>query len=323
VPLLESSFSPPVYLRSGHLQTLCGRLIQESPEPSYARERLSTPDGDFVDLDWLRCGASKVALLCHGLEGSSQSGYLKRMSLALFEHKWDVVALNYRGCGGEPNRLVRSYHSGFTDDVHLVVKTLLEGKQPYEKISLIGFSIGGNIVLKYLGESGNSLLHKIHSAVAFSVPCDLAESATVMERITRRLYLKQFLSIFDKKLLEKRALFPKDECLVPSRKIKNFFDYDTLFTAPLHGFSSAKEYWEAASSRRVLSSISCRTLLVNALDDPFYGPKSIPTEEAKNHSTLFLETPKNGGHVGFVTPDSLKNWRAWWPLQRTMSFIME
>lgn len=255
-----------------------------------ARERLELADGDFLDLDWCIRGGGRLAVLCHGLEGSSRDHYMRGMTRALGARGWDVLAWNYRGCGGEPNRLLSSYHSGKTDDLDAVIRHALTTRD-HRTIDLVGFSLGGNLILKYLGESPGRTDRRLRRAVVFSVPCDLACSAGALSKWRNRLYMGRFLRALTEKLAEKDRRFPGRIDLSGLEKMSTFAEFDDRFTAPLHGFQSALDYWSRSSSRQFLNALSVPTLLVNAANDPFLGPRCYPFAEAEANPRLFLEVP--------------------------------
>ncbi len=299
MPLLNSRYRPPWYLRSAHVQTVyptLHRTVRMDNPP--VRERIDTPDGDFLDLDRFYRGCGRVAVLSHGLEGNSRRAYMLGMARALLRRRWDVVAWNYRGCSGEPNQRPRFYHSGATDDLDTVVQHVLRGGL-YQRLALVGFSLGGNLTLKYLGEGGTRLDGRVGRSVVFSVPCDLASSAMRMARWHNRLYMRRFLRMLREKIRAKNALFPEitDDGY---ETIRDFRAFDDRYTAPLHGFADARDYWLRCSSRPLLARITVPTLLVNALDDPFLAADCFPMEEATANPQLFMETPRWGGHVGFI-----------------------
>lgn len=260
---------------------------------------METSDGDFVDIDWLRCGGRKLAVLFHGLEGCSETWYMRGMAQALRQAGFDVACFNFRGCSGSPNRLLKSYHSGATDDLAELLPGLRSEGQ-YERLVLIGFSLGGNVVLKFLGELGRAAGVLVDAAVAVSVPCDLKESAMCLGRSTNKVYMARFMKFLRRKMKHKQAQFPDelDYSKVPA--MRTFAEFDDFYTAPVHGFADAERYWSECSSRRFLSSIRTPTLILNAADDPFLGPNCYPVAEVRKSDFVFLETPRHGGHNGFV-----------------------
>jgi predicted alpha/beta-fold hydrolase len=270
-----------------------------------------------VDLDWSLAGATRLALVAHGLEGNSTRPYILGMVRALNRRGWDAVVWNFRGCSGEPNRTLRFYHSGDSQDLHSVLSSILQGNS-YQKLALIGFSLGGNIIMKYLGERGRQLNPKLQAGVAFSVPCDLASSAVKMSNPANMLYMKRFLRMLHEKVRAKVRMFPGEIDERGFHSIRSFKEFDERYTAPLHGFRSAEDYWEKSSSKPFLGRIGVPTLLVSALDDPFLSPPCYPYREALSNPCLFLETPETGGHVGFVSfnPDD-----EYWSESRALEFL--
>ena len=301
-------YLPPRWLRSGHLQTVLPALFRRVEGVSYTRERIATPDGDFLDLDWAddlggadaaRGGGPRpLAILSHGLEGSADRAYILGMARAFIRGGWDALAWNYRGCSGEPNRLLRTYHSGATEDLDVVVQHALG--QGYEAVALVGFSLGGNLTLKYLGERGDDADRRILGAVAFSVPCDLAASAEQMARPENAAYMRRFMRSLSAKVEAKRERFGDHLPDVDVTTMRTFAEFDGRFTAPIHGFDDAHDYWRRASSLRFLAAIRRPTLLINAQDDPFLAPSCFPEEEARRNPDVRLLAPRWGGHVGFM-----------------------
>jgi len=318
VPVIaESSYRPPLFFSSPHMQTMYPTLFRKVQGVTYARTRIDTPDGDFLDLDCSSIGSSKVAVVLHGLEGDSGRGYVRGMVRTLNRNGWDAIAVNFRGCSGEPNRLPRMYHSGETGDLAHVVGTIM-GEGRYAELALVGFSLGGNVILKYLGEQGSLIHPAIKRGVVFSVPCDLASCAVRLAESGNRLYLFRFMKMLREKIRMKKALMPDRIDDRGLDQVKTFAEFDEQYTAPLHGFRDAQDYWERSSSRQFLARIAVPTLLVTAADDPFVGPSCFPHGEARASAHFFLEVPRHGGHVGFVsfTPD-----REYWSERRATAFL--
>ena len=316
MPLVESGFRPPFILSNGHLQTILPAFLRRGLEVPFAAARLELEDGDFLDLGWLKRGSRQLAILCHGLEGDTDAGYIRGMSAALAARGWDVLAWTFRGCSPrEGNRLLQFYHSGETDDLRGVIRHVAD---PYERIVLVGFSLGGNIVLKYLGEQPPD--QRIIGAVAISAPVDLAASTRALDtRWSNRLYLRRFLKTLIAKVEAKAARFPDQLDLNGIRETRTFLQFDDRYTARIHGFRDADDYWGQSSSRQFLTRVGVPTLLLNALDDPFLPPECFPVPEAETNPHLFLETPAHGGHVGFV------DWAAFggssWAERRAVEFL--
>ncbi|WP_375437047.1 YheT family hydrolase [uncultured Hymenobacter sp.] len=302
MPLIaHSRYQPPFYLFNGHLQTIVPSLLRTVPEVHYERERVETEDGDFLDLDWSRISDRTIDTLCivsHGLEGDAGRPYVRGMVRALNKAGFDALAWNYRSCSGEMNRLLRSYHLGDTDDLDFVVRYAL-GSTRYRRVYLTGFSAGGNVTLKYLGEKPERVPQEIQRAAVFSVPTDLKSSSLQIGRLENRIYLNRFLKSLRKKMREKAVLLPDQVDINGLDELIDFPQFDARFTAPMHGFKSAEDYYEHASSGRYLSNIRIPTLLVNAQNDPFLPPSCFPRDLAARSEFVFLETPQEGGHVGF------------------------
>ncbi len=296
MPVIASQFHPPFLLRNGHLQTILPALLPQRHHHVREHERLELDDGDFLDLYWLRSNHRRLAILSHGLEGNADALYIRSMSAALKADHWDVLSWDFRGCGAETNRLVRSYHSGESNDLRLVIN---HAAKNYEEVVLIGFSLGGNITLKYLGEAPPH--PAVKSAAAISAPVDLASCAKVLDKLgSNRLYLHRFLRTLIAKIELKARRFPGKLDTTNIRAIRSFQEFDDRYTAPLHGFNDAEDYWAKASSRPHLHKINVPTLLLNARNDPFLSEESFPHEIAEAHEWLSLEAPSSGGHVGFL-----------------------
>jgi predicted alpha/beta-fold hydrolase len=215
---------------------------------------------------------------------------------------YDALAWNFRGCSGEPNRQARTYHSGATDDLNVVIAHCLS-KNQYDDITLVGFSLGANLMLKYLGEQSARVSPLIKKAVAFSAPCDLGGSSERISSFANRIYERRFLASLKSKIVEKAARFPNQISLEPYNKkqIRTLRDFDDFYTSKLHGFENASDYYAKCSSKQFLSNIAIPTLLVNAKNDLFLSPSCFPFDEARSNPALFLETPDSGGHLGFIT----------------------
>ena len=296
MPVIPSRFRPPALLANGHLQTILPVLLPRRIALRVTRSRLELPDGDFLDLDWTRAGFGRLAIISHGLEGSSSQKYVRGMAETLHAARWDVLAWNFRGCSGEPNRLVRAYHSGDTADLAAV---LAHAAADYQRIALVGFSLGGNVTLKYVGEAPPHFA--VVAAAAISVPLDLASSARALDqRPGNRIYLRRFIGPLVAKIEAKALDFPGEVNVEGIRAIRSFQEFDGRYTAPLHGFRDAGDYWKRASARQFLPAIKVPTLILNARNDPFLTTESLPFPESENNSALFLEVPDSGGHVGFL-----------------------
>ena len=296
MPLLESRFRPPLFLRNGHLQTILGALLPRRFRNGVVTERLELPDGDFLDLDWGKAGHRRLAVISHGLEGSSKNSDIRGLSAALNEAGWDTLAWNFRGCSGEQNRCLRFYHSGETGDLSAVIN---HAAVNYSSLALVGFSLGGNMLLKYLGE-GN--VHPfLQAAVAVSVPVDLASSARALDRrLGNQIYLRRFMKSLAAKVEAKAKRFPAEIDATGVHDIRSFSIFDDRYTARIHGFRDAEDYWRQSSAIGYLNLISIPTLLLNAKDDPFLSRESFPYVEASKNPCFYLEAPRSGGHLGFL-----------------------
>jgi predicted alpha/beta-fold hydrolase len=310
-------YKPPFGFRNPHLQTLYPTLFRRVKKIDYTRERITTPDNDFLDLDWMRQGSQRLLILSHGLEGDSERAYVKGMVRAALGQNYDTLAWNFRGCSGTPNTLPRFYHSGTDDDLATVIEHTLH-HYPYTEIYLTGFSMGGNITILYLGRRGENIDQRIRAAVLFSVPGSLAECSRALAHPKNKIYMRRFLHLLHQKIKTKKKLFPE---LFDDRnyhQIRNFSDFDNRFTAPLHGFTDAEDYWRHCSAAQFIPGIKRPTLLVNAADDPFFTPACQPTREAAANPLFQLEIPAHGGHVGFI---DFNRAGIYWSEQRAMDFF--
>ncbi|MBT3358043.1 MAG: alpha/beta fold hydrolase [Rhodospirillales bacterium] len=309
MPIISSSdYASPFFLRSGHVQTLFPVLFRKVAATRPRTERIETPDGDFLDLDWHSCNeqqrahrlAPRLAIISHGLEGHSQRKYVLGMVAALNRRGWDVLAWNMRGCGGAENRLLASYHSGFTEDLRHVLSHALNRYTDIE-VALVGFSIGGNQILKYLGENPGFVPPQVTRAVTISAPCDLTATARVMRRAQNRIYTEYLLRSLRRKVWNKSERFRNELDVSGLDAISTFDEFDERYTAPMHGFAGSAEYYRLASCKPFLPAVRVPSLILSAADDPLLAPECFPRAEATANPSLFLETPPHGGHVGFVT----------------------
>lgn len=294
-----AAFRAPWWLRNAHLQTLWPSLMRRAPRPTLRRERLELPDGDFLDLDWSGSDQSEaLVLLLHGLQGSSRSAYAAGLLSELPRHGWQTVLMHFRGCSGEPNRLRRSYHSGDTADLAQVIAVLRE-RWPRRKLACVGFSLGGNVLLKWLGERGDTA--GIETAVAVSVPFDLARAAQALNQGFSRLYQWHLVGSLMAELQRKFAqptLGDNPGAGLSARS--SFWLFDDRVTARLHGFDDVHDYYARSSSRQYLGAIRVPTLLLQARDDPFLPVDGLPGMDELSDAVT-LELSATGGHVGFVS----------------------
>lgn len=318
MPLVESNYKPKLPFKNGHFSTIYSAKLRPKPKLAQKRERLQLPDQDFIDIDWSysKKQTGKIAVLLHGLEGNTQRIYMKGQAKLLVENGWDVVAMNHRGCSGEDNIHFESYNSGKTSDLAFLVAHIL--KQPkYSQIHLIGFSLGGNLVLKYLGES-ETLPKQLKKGVAISTPVNLRGSLEALEKPKNWVYNATFVLDLRKKYRRKMARFPQKMTTKTYRKITSLFAFDNLYTAPAGGFKDAYDYYEKSSSLQYLSNITVPVLILNAQNDSFLSPECFPYKIASESENIFLETPKYGGHVGFHMNNQL-----YYSEQRTLTFLKD
>lgn len=322
MPVLPTpKYRPPFPFTSGHMQTAFPTLFRRSPETKPTRVRLETEDGDFIDIDRHQSNSGKsvqAAIISHGLEGHSRKKYPLGMAKIMTDHGWDAICLNFRGCSGEPNRLPRLYHSGVTDDLHRIIRYAVD--KAYEKIALIGFSMGGNQTLKYLGENPGLVPRQVCGAVVFSVPCRLDDAAVVIGKSSNRPYMNYFMKGLKEKIREKAERFPDLIDTHGLDEMKTFEPFDDKYTAPLHGFRDAADYYRQCSSAQFLEAVNVPTLIVQSQDDPFLSTSCYPFEAAQQNENLFLEMPEFGGHVGFMG-----GWleKYYWSERRALDFLAE
>ena len=298
MPVIKTDYKPPLLFKNRHINTIYSSLFRKTKRLSFKRKRIETVDDDFLDIDFIENGSKKIVILCHGLEGSSDSKYIQATAKLLSLNGYSVAAMNYRFCSGEINRQLVTYHSGKTDDLHVVIKYLLPN---YDSVYLVGFSLGGNLILKYNGDGLFSLSPKIKANVAISVPVDLKGSSISLKRCENVLYRWRFIRTLSKKMHLKHQQFPNELDVAPLKKVKTLTDFDDFFTSKINGFKDAEDYYLKASSKQFIPNITKPTLLINALDDPFLSESCFPIVEAKENSKFNLMTPSYGGHVGFIS----------------------
>ncbi len=329
-PLISSPYRAPAWLPGGHLQTFYPPLCAARPRVSYRRERWSTPDDDFIDLDWLEIRTPETAdrdstdahplvALFHGLEGGSTSHYAIALMATLREAGWRGVVVHFRGCSGEINRLPRAYHSGDSAEIDWILRRLRQ-HNPAVPLYAVGISLGGNALLKWLGEQRSAATSVIRAAAAVSAPVDLMAAGNALGTGFNLVYTRNFLATMKRKTLAKLARFP-DLCdrgaMLRSRTLREF---DNAVTAPLHGFRDTNDYWTRASAKPLLRDIAAPTLIINARNDPFLPARALPCAE-EVADCVRLELPATGGHVGFIAgafPGRLD-----WLPQRLLLFFRE
>jgi predicted alpha/beta-fold hydrolase len=312
------------WLPGPHIGTVYASVARPWPRPPFRRERWELPDGDFLDVDRLdgREPRSPVLVVSHGLEGNSAAAYVRGLATAASRRGLAVAAWNFRGCSGEPNRLLRQYHSGETGDLSSVVDRLV-AEDPARPVVVAGFSLGGNQVVKWLGERGDALPGAVRGAVAVSVPFDLAACAVALDGpgFWPFVYRERFLRRLRRKALRKAALHPGTIDAAAVRRASTFAAYDGLVTAPIHGFASARDYWDRCSAARFLHGVRRDLLLLSADDDPLVPAGSIPVEQARGNRSITLEVTRGGGHVAFVAGTPLRP--AFWAEERAIAFLLD
>ena len=345
MPLINTDdYKPPFWLPDSQSQTIFPSLFRKVEGVNYIRERIKTDDGDFLDIDNSpeasvaltpeggtsstelesdfnspfggrgdrRFGA--VVILSHGLEGDTSRQYITGMVKNFNAHGFDCLAWNFRSCSGEMNQTKTFYHSGATNDLETVIKHSLS--KGYNKIYLVGFSLGGNLTLKYLGEKGQNLYPEIQKAVTFSVPLHLSSSSKKIGW----LYTKRFNKSLIKKILEKSQRFPEFQIDTSNiTKIKTLKDFDDAYTSQLHGFIDAEDYYERNSSLYFLDKINIPTLIINAQNDPFLSEECFPFEKIKTMEKVYFQAPKMGGHCGFY-PDDYQG--VLWSERRALEWVI-
>ncbi|MGB5440034.1 MAG: hydrolase [Gammaproteobacteria bacterium] len=316
--ITSSAFVPAWWLRGAHRQTLFASLCRRRLAPPLERERVELPDGDFIDLDWSKNATGKIVLVLHGLEGSLESHYTGGLLKALAENNYQAGLMYFRNCSGEPNRLARSYHSGETGDLDFIVRQILE-KHPARPLVAIGFSLGGNVLLKWLGEQAQA--SPLHSAMAISVPFDLNSAALKLEKGLSRIYQRHLLKKLRKSVGRKAAHHPPPLALEQLHELRTFRQFDDRITAPLHGFRDVDDYYTRSSSKQYLKTIHTPTLIIQASDDPFLPAAALP-RDPELAAAVTLELSSRGGHVGFITGANPFN-PHYWLEQRVLQFLAE
>jgi predicted alpha/beta-fold hydrolase len=302
MPVIPSTYQAKGPFKSGHFSTIYSAKLRPIANLKQTRKRLELNDGDFIDVDWSfevseEKKSDKLTILLHGLEGNAQRSYIKGQGKLLIENGWDVAAMNHRGCSGEDNRLYLSYNSGRTEDLsefidHVI--TILD----YKEIALVGYSLGGNVLLKYLGER-ELVPQQIKSGVAISTPIHLRGALEELIKWENVVYSKTFINDLRTKYKRKMTNFPEAMNTEELKKIGSLLDFDNVYTAKAHGFKDAYDYYERSSSINVLPNIKIPVLILNAENDSFLCPESYPFELVKKLEHVYLEVPRHGGHVGF------------------------
>ncbi|MBY0378325.1 MAG: hydrolase [Gammaproteobacteria bacterium] len=314
----NSNFKPAWWLSSPHLQTLWPVLFWAKKKPALLRQRLELPDGDFMDVDWVNQHLdAPIVVILHGLEGSCESHYARDMLYLWQQLGYRAVLMHFRGCSGEINRTARYYHSGDTGDLAWLVQNL-QKHYPNTPLAAIGYSLGGNVLLKWLGETGTD--NPLSCAVAVSVPLCLNKSADRMQQGFSRFYQWYLIKQLRHKLKQKH-LQTGIAIDVDINSLKDFWSFDDKVTAPLHGFKNAEEYYTKSSSRQYLAAIAIPALILHAEDDPFMDPTVIP-RDSELSSQITFELSERGGHVGFIS-GTIPGFGQSWLLQRVPDFVRQ
>ncbi|MEJ2687341.1 MAG: hydrolase [Gammaproteobacteria bacterium] len=294
---VRSEFRPAWWLPGPHLQTLMPNLLRHPPRRGLQRERLELEDGDFLDLDWAGPADGSLVLVLHGLEGSIRSPYAAGIVNTLAAAGYRIVLMHFRGCSGEPNRLPRSYHSGETGDLDTIVREL-KHRHPDRLLFALGYSLGGNALLKWLGEKGVDA--SVDAAVAVSVPFELSQAGRRLKRGFSRSYQWHLLGRLRRSVRLKARRMELPIAVEKLTAMRTFREFDDQVTAPLHGFRNADDYYRRCSSRQFLATITVPTLIIHSLDDPFMTPQAVPADDELSPQVT-LELSDSGGHVGFVS----------------------
>lgn len=298
--LAVEPYTAPAWLPGGHLQTLYTAAFLRGPDIAYRRERWEWPDGDFVDADWVDAEKpdAPIVVLFHGLEGSSQSFYARDLMHAVKQRGWRGVVPHFRGCSGEPNRLPRAYFAGDTAEIEAMLRRV-KASSPDAPVYAVGVSLGGNALLKWLGDAGSQSAALVKAAAGVSAPLDMNAAGRALDRgFNRAVYTTHFLATLKRKALQKAEQFPGLLDTDAIEAATTFQEYDTLVTAKLHGYQDAEDYWTRTSSKPGLKNIAVPTLVINAKNDPFLPASALPAQNEVSPSVA-LEQPEEGGHVAF------------------------
>lgn len=317
MPLIKSTYTAPRLFRNAHFSTIYSSTLRKVAFSTTQRDRIELEDGDFLDLDRSfssEGNCEKLVILLHGLAGNAQRPYMKAMAKIFSEDGWDTAAMNFRSCSGEMNRLYRSYNAGATEDLEAVLNHISAEKK-YTEIALVGFSLGGNLMLKYLGENPDISL-EIKSAVAVSTPCDLGASLEELSQTRNIIYSKRFVRNLKKELFRRHLAFPEQITKEEIAGCNSLLAIDELYTSKAHGYKNAADYYQKCSSLQFLANIQIPTLIINAENDSFLSDTSYPVEIAKNSDNLHLEIPAHGGHVGFI-----QNKKTYYHEERALEFV--
>ena len=299
----------PFWQFNGHVQSIYPSLMRKVKFTYARRERLKLTDGDFIDLDWSveTKQNNKLVIITHGLEGDSGRHYVTGTASIFAENGFDALGWNCRSCSGEMNRLPRFYHHGDAGDLRRVIQYAVE-QYGYDQIVLVGFSMGGSLSFRAVSEQPDQVAEQVKAVIGFSVPCSLKGSVDALSTKENKIYLNRFLKKLGKKIQLKAALFPDQISDAGYASIKDFVDFDNRYTAPLHGYINALDFYEKASVGPLLKNVRIPSLIVQAKNDPFLLPNCMPVEDAENNPNLFLEMPEQGGHCGFMESNKSYSW---------------
>ncbi|XLS28955.1 YheT family hydrolase [Flavobacteriaceae bacterium M23B6Z8] len=305
MPIITSSYNPPHLFKNGHFATIYAGLVRRVNGLMPKRERIALPDGDFMDVDWCYANSKthKLVIVLHGLEGNSERPYVQGTAREFNQIGYDAVVINFRSCSGEPNLLFRSYHSGASEDLEALVDHILRNHS-YSTIVIKGFSLGGNVTLKYLGERDH-LPEEIKAGIAVSVPCYLYGSMIQLHTSKNMLYARRFKKHLLEKLRWKQKHFPEKVTEADIQRIKTLKDFDDFYTSKAHGFEDALDYYKKSSSLQFLHNIKIPVYILNAQNDTFLSKECFPIVEAEKNANIHLEIPKYGGHVGFYDKNNI------------------
>lgn len=300
MPIISSSYTQaPLFYLNGHFETIIPSIWRKIEGVSYEREKIDTPDGDFLNLDWSRVEGERLLIVSHGLEGDSQRHYARALVKLFNQQGIDVLVWNNRSCGGELNLQPVLYHHGSSQDLDTVVQHVLSSTR-YSELFLAGISMGGAQTLNYLGKKGENVPSILKKAAVYSTPVHLPSSAATLRRPINRFYNQKFLGKLKKKMEAKGKQYPGLIDLERLPDVRDFDEFDTHYTAKLHGFADAAVFYEQASPHTHLKGIQVPTLILNAINDPLLGEECYPTELAQSSTKIFLEISKRGGHTGFI-----------------------
>jgi len=310
MPIISNiSYRAPFWQWNGHVQSIYPSMFRKIHFQYDHRERLELADGDFVDLDWHQQNTinKKLVIITHGLEGDSGRHYVTGMAKKFASQGWDALGWNCRSCSGEPNRLLRFYHHGDANDLRAVIQHAIH-KYDYENIVLVGFSMGGSLSLRSVGEFPDQVPAAVKKVIGISVPCDLYASVQALSQSGNSIYVNRFLKKLGKKIKEKSIRYPDQISYEGYEQIRDFIEFDNRYTAPLHGYKDAIDFYTRASVKPLLTRIKIPVLLIQALNDPFLSRDCMGYEAADSNPSILLETTAAGGHCGFMLPGTYESY---------------